>query len=209
MHLILLLILLACPVGAMKVTLYTNTMCPFAQRVWIALEAASIAYEKVDVNLYGSHGFDKAALRKVESAGGLSPKGYIPVMEIDDEVCRESSVLVRRVAALSQEVPGAVSLVPQNDVIAKELIAKCNALPKSTRSAELDALMARCDAACAEAPFLAGATFSVADACLLPFLQRVEEDIPHDAAHLRAYMKRVRSLPAFSKTVVDSWWWWW
>ena len=31
---------------------------------------------------------------QVEAAGGLSPKGYIPVMQIDDEVVRESSVLV-------------------------------------------------------------------------------------------------------------------
>ena len=34
-----------------KVTLYTHTACPFAQRVWIALEASGLDYEKVDVNL--------------------------------------------------------------------------------------------------------------------------------------------------------------
>jgi len=57
--------------------------------------------------------------------------------------------------------------------------------------------------------FLAGSTFSIADACLLPFLQRVEDDIPDDAKNLRAYMQRVHSFPAFAKTVVSSWWWWW
>jgi glutathione S-transferase len=31
--------------------LYTHTACPFAQRVWIALEASGIEYKKVDVNL--------------------------------------------------------------------------------------------------------------------------------------------------------------
>ena len=65
------------------------------------------------VNLYGSGGFDKSALKKVEVAGGLSAKGYIPVMSIGDEVIRESSVLVERVAKLSASTKGATSLVPE------------------------------------------------------------------------------------------------
>lgn len=194
-------------------------------------------FEKVDVNLYGSGGFDKSQLKQVEVSGGLNPKGYIPVMSIDEEVVRESSVLVERgkcaglderalaacvanptvggssvssaVAALSTSVPGATSLIPQDPTRATELVAACNALPKRDQSRELTALMRQCDDACSQTSYLAGETFSVADCCLLPFLQRVEEDIPSDAKHLRAYMQRVRSVPAFAKTVVASWWWWW
>ena len=49
----------------------------------------------------------------VEKAGGLSAKGYIPVMKIDDEVIRESSLLVQRVAEMSSSVKGATSLHKQ------------------------------------------------------------------------------------------------
>lgn len=166
-------------------------------------------FEKVDVNLYGSGGFDKSQLKKVEAAGGLSPKGYIPVMSVGEEVVRESSALVERVAALSTQVDGATSLMPGQPATAAELIAACNELPKSVSSEELSALMRSCDAACAETAFLAGPTFSIADCCLLPFLQRVEDDIPTELASLRAYMQRAHGIPAFSKTVVSSWWWWW
>ena len=193
-----------------KITLYTHTACPFAQRVWISLEATGLPFEKQDVNLYGSGGFDKSALKRVEAAGGLKPpKGYIPVLSIGDEVIRESSVCVERVAALSTQAAGATSLVPEDAALAAELVNACNALPKETASRELDALMRKCDAACARSTYLAGDAFSIADCCLLPFLQRVEQQIPSDATHLRAYMRKAHSTMAFEKTVVSSWWWWW
>ena len=37
-------------VGA--ITLYTNRMCPYAQRVAIALEHSGLPHDKVEVNLY-------------------------------------------------------------------------------------------------------------------------------------------------------------
>ena len=186
------------------IKLYTHTACPFAQRVWIALEASGVAYEKVEVNLYGRGGFDKSALKQVEKSGGLSAKGYIPVMAIGDEVIRESSVCVQRVADLA-----GAALRPDDAELAATLITMCNALPKQTSSREIDALLRKCDDAVSTRAFLAGATLSVADVNLLPFLQRVEDDIPADATHLRGYMARARATPAFSKTVVPSWWWWW
>ena len=197
-----------------KIKLYTHTSCPFAQRVWIALEATGLKFERVDVNLYGTGGFDKAELKRVELAGGLvPPKGYIPVLAIGDEVLRESSVCVERVALLSEEASaqlrGATSLVPERQQLANELVELCNALPTSSSSRQLDELLRRADAACSASTFLAGERFSVADACLLPFLQRVEEDIPDSLRHLREYMARAHKLPAFSKTVVSGWWWWW
>lgn len=178
----------------------------------------------------GSGGFDKAQLKKVEVAGGLSAKGYIPVMAIDEEVIRESSVCVERVAALSASIEGATTILPEHPEQSEELIRDCNALPKSCSSRELDEMirkasstfprscpscflrsfaMSQVDAILARNTFLAGETFSVADACLLPFLQRVESEIPNDATNAKGYMKRARQLPAFSKTVVSNWWWWW
>ena len=175
-----------------------------------ALEASGVAFDKVDVNLYGSGGFDKAKLKEVEKQGGLSPKGYIPVMRIDDEVIRESSVLVERVAAISSTLPDAQSLAPEQPALAEELVAACNALPKSSSSRQLDALLKRADQAVSEHGFLAGSQFSIADACLLPFIQRVQsEGLPSDLKHLSAYYDRCMKLPAFANTVASSWWWWW
>ena len=199
----------AAAMASPRIKLYTHSSCPFAQRVWIALEASGIPFEKVEVNLYGSGGFDKRALKTVEAAAGLAPKGYIPVMSIDEEVIRESSVLVERVALLSSEVEGATSLVPEHAELAERLTGLCNGLPTSPSSLELSKLMLEADATLASNTFLAGSTFSVADCCLLPFFQRVEADIPTKATHLRAYMARAHETPAFAKTVVSSWWWWW
>ena len=196
--------------AAREIKLYTHTACPFAQRVWIALEATGLPFSKVDVNLYGSGGFDKTQLKRVEAAGGLSPpKGYIPVLAIGDEVIRESSVCVERIAALSTEEAGATSLLPEEKERAAKLIAACNALPTRSSSRELSALLRQCDEACAISPYLAGGSFSIADACLLPFLQRVEDDIPSELGRLRGYMGRMHADPAFSKPVMSSWWWWW
>eukprot|EP00316_Scyphosphaera_apsteinii_P012582 CAMPEP_0119324042 /NCGR_PEP_ID=MMETSP1333-20130426/62214_1 /TAXON_ID=418940 /ORGANISM="Scyphosphaera apsteinii, Strain RCC1455" /LENGTH=218 /DNA_ID=CAMNT_0007331647 /DNA_START=183 /DNA_END=840 /DNA_ORIENTATION=- len=179
-----------------KIKFYTHTACPYAQRVWIALEATGLQFEKVDVNLYGYGGFDKARLKQVEVAGGLSARGYIPVVSIGDEVIRESSVCVERVAKLSTQASNAASLLPEQPPVADELIALCNALPKSSSSRQLDELLQKANTACSKHRFLAGESFSIADACLLPFLQRV--DIPASATHLHAYMSRAHKLPAFS-----------
>jgi hypothetical protein len=113
--------------SATKITLYTHTACPFAQRVWIALEHTQVEFVRQvewlslslrlrlrlslsfsvpapaapslvwqDVNLYGSGGFDKRALKQVEERGGLQPpKGYIPVLAIGDDLFRESDHCVR------------------------------------------------------------------------------------------------------------------
>ena len=82
--------------SAAKITLYTHTACPFAQRVWIALEHTQVEFERVDVNLYGSGGFDKRSLKQGEERGGLlPPKGYIPVLAIGDDLFRESDHCVR------------------------------------------------------------------------------------------------------------------
>ena len=87
------------------ITLYTNRMCPYAQRVAIALEHSGLQHDKVEVDLYGSKGFTKKDLKAVETQAGLSPKGYIPVLSIDDETLRESTKCVERIGALAPVAP--------------------------------------------------------------------------------------------------------
>ena len=110
----------------------------------------------------GSGGFDKSQLKKVEAAGGLNPpKGYIPVVAIGDEVIRESSVLVERVAQLSEETAGAKSLVPERPEHAEELVRMCNALPKSERSRQLDEMVRCVDERCASSTLAPSAATAV------------------------------------------------
>ena len=121
-----------------------------------------------------SHGAATAAPSSAMRAGACAP---------ERSSCRESSTCVERVAALSATAPGAVSLEPEDPQLARELIRLCDTLPKAPQSAALDQLLRNADAVLAargEAGYLAGSAFSVADACLLPFLQRV--DLPADAA---------------------------
>ena len=100
------------------------------------------------------------------------------------------------------------SLEPQDAKRADELIALCNgALNREGRacvssgkssSPALDACLRKVDDACGGSAFVAGETFSTADACLLPFLWRIEKElaIPADCKHLRAYLERARALSA-------------
>ena len=67
------------------------------------------------------------------------------------------------------------------------------------------------DARLAATAYVAGDAFSTADACLLPFLWRIDDslELPAEFGHLRAYVARACAEPAFAATVVPSWWWWW
>jgi glutathione S-transferase len=201
---------------ARAVTLYTNRMCPFAQRCEVALRFGGVEYEAVEVNLYGSGGFDKTQLKAVEAAGGLSPpKGYIPVLKVGDEAIRESDACVRRIAAL------APALEPADAAAADAMITLCNGPladagravvgSGAKRSPRLDACLGEIDARLAATAYVAGDAFSTADACLLPFLWRIDDslELPAEFGHLRAYVARACAEPAFAATVVPSWWWWW
>ena len=65
--------------SAAKITLYTHTACPFAQRVWIALEHTKVEFERVDVNLYGSGGVANARSRRSRSeAACCHPRATFP-----------------------------------------------------------------------------------------------------------------------------------
>eukprot|EP00629_Pelagomonadales_sp_RCC1024_P012571 CAMPEP_0119295438 /NCGR_PEP_ID=MMETSP1329-20130426/49742_1 /TAXON_ID=114041 /ORGANISM="Genus nov. species nov., Strain RCC1024" /LENGTH=183 /DNA_ID=CAMNT_0007296351 /DNA_START=143 /DNA_END=691 /DNA_ORIENTATION=- len=155
-----------------SITLYTNRLCPYAQRCAIALETAGLPYEKVEVDLYGSSGFAKSDLKQVEAAAGLSPKGYVPVLRVGDDVLRESTVCVDRIAALAD------ALAPSDAAAAAWAIAHCDG-PLATEgqssvfagamSPGLERALRDLDARIA-GDYLAGNALSTADAVCLPFL---------------------------------------
>lgn len=71
-----------------EVTLYTNKMCPFAQKAWVALEEKQVEYEMVEVGLYGSGGKPSWFL-------DMNPKGQVPVLKHGDEVVVESDDIIK------------------------------------------------------------------------------------------------------------------
>ena len=199
----------------MSITLYTNRMCPYAQRVAIALEHSGLPHDKVEVDLYGSKGFTKKDLKAVETQAGLSPKGYIPVLTLDDETLRESTACVERIGALAP-----AKLAPTDTDAAAWAVAHCDGpITRAGKDAvfsgqastpELERALRDLDAKLTR-DFVAGDAFSTADCVLLPFLFRIrkELEIPADASRLRAYLDRAFAHPAFRRTVAEPYWWWW
>ena len=197
------------------ITLYTNRMCPYAQRVAIALEHSGLQHDKVEVDLYGSKGFTKKDLKAVETQAGLSPKGYIPVLTLDDETMRESTACVERVGALAPE-----KLAPTDTEAAAWATAHCDGpITRAGKDAvfsgqastpQLERALRDLDAKLEGRDYIAG-DFSTADCVLLPFLFRIrkELEIPADASRLQGYLDRAFAHPSFRRTVAEPYWWWW
>ena len=196
------------------VTLYTNKLCPFAQRCAIAFEVARVDLKKVEVNLYGASGFTKARLKSVEASHFSDPKGYVPVLEVGDELVRESISIVDRAADLDDR------LKPKDEEAAATAIALCETLAREGRAlvqnggsrAKVRDCLATLDASLEASDYLAGPSLSTADAILFPFLWRIDQtygDLTGDFKHLSAYLQRMTSLPSVKNTLTTSWWWWW
>ena len=107
---------------AAEVTLYTNKMCPFAQKAWIALEekkaAHGVPFKSEEINLYGAggkpgwflkvldwidnaiHFCTHARLRPPDSRltaasrPQMNPKGEVPVLKHGDKVVVESDNII-------------------------------------------------------------------------------------------------------------------
>lgn len=70
--------------GKPKVVFVTSRPCPFAQRVWIALEEVSIPYEMQEVALFGG--------RKPDWFLQLNPVGKVPVLVVHEDEGGEHGV---------------------------------------------------------------------------------------------------------------------
>mmetsp|Transcript_23652 Transcript_23652/g.60161 ORF Transcript_23652/g.60161 Transcript_23652/m.60161 type:complete len:278 (+) Transcript_23652:50-883(+) len=192
------------------VQLVTNTMCPFAQKAWVALEESGLSYETKEISLYGSNGKPAWFMK-------LSPRGEIPVIALPD-----GSAVVDSESILDWIAEQAPSMAPSDAAAgaAWRSLLSDRLLPAGKRQVlmgggkeELDQALADMDAALrgAGTNFAAGDHFSVADAAAVPFVQRLAENygIPKELTALSAWWARVRARPGVSKTIMKSWWWWW
>lgn len=193
-----------------SVELITHKACPYAQKVWIALEESGIPFSLREVQLFGR---DKSIylLR-------LNPKGQVPVLVTSDgSVVTESERILDWIAqqspALSPENADAAStwrhcLLSKVAPSGKQRVLGGGAPAKQGLRAALGELENQLQAF---EGFAAGKSFSVADAAAVPLVQRLESEfgLPEDLPRLRSWWEQVKSRPAVKKTLASSWWWWW
>lgn len=156
----------------------------------------------------------------------LNPKGQVPVLWLPSgRVITESDAILDHLATLPGRGKGGGQqpnpLVPESDATLKKWRALLPPLLKNARTAVersdapgLSSLLYKLNKEMpTPAPFLAGSSFSIADASVLPFVQRLVEDqgalVEEAAPKLYEWYTKCEDRPSFQATRVSEWWWWW
>lgn len=208
----------------------TNRMCPFAQKVWCALEASGIPYEMQEISLYGANG-------KPDWFRKLNPAGTVPVLVAygGAAVYPDSDIILDQFQQDPPTLSGskATPLYPPADRpevrqavqewrarINRMLpIGKDSVLRGSGRSmsSELHACLEEMEQAVV-GPYLASQRLTTADCHAFPFLWRLQQEYPQafdncDFPKLSKWLQHSTSGESSSsplaRTVQTSWWWWW
>jgi glutathione S-transferase len=185
-----------------KLTLISHHLCPYVQRVAIALREKGAAFEQIHIDLGNKPDWFKA----------LSPLGKVPLLKIgDDVVLFESSVIAEYI----EEVAPGPKLHPA-DPLAKAQhrgwmefgsavlgdiwrleTAKDEWSLEAARQA-LGAKFTRLEAALGDGPYFAGSHFSLVDAVFAPAFRYFE--VFEDYANLGLFAARPR-LAAWRKAL--------
>ena len=196
----------------------TNKMCPFAQKVWCALEASQTPYEMEEISLYGRNGKPDWFLK-------LNPKGTVPVLVAQGgaAVFPDSDVVLDQYEA--GNIQGNTPIYPPADredvrQSIKDWRARINAMLPDGKAAVLSGKLSKRlhqhltemnDAVVG--PYLASQRVTTADCHAFPFVWRLAQEYPSafesDYTSLKAWLELCQEQPAFSRTVQSSWWWWW
>jgi len=147
--------------------------CPYCARVRIALAEKGVAHEAVAIDLEDRPSWLYA----------LNPVGRVPVLEVDGWALPESAVINEFLEERYPEPP-LLPADPQERAAARLLVFRDDdftkpyyALRRRQDGAE-DAFaeaLADLDATLAEAPYLTGAAFGLADIALVPWLIRARD----------------------------------
>jgi glutathione S-transferase len=172
---------------------YNADYCPFAQRVWLALEEKRVPYEQVIVNY-----FDRE-LPTTREFLAVSPEGMVPagtygVVSVFDSLPfnewveeqfpdpsllpadRHRRFIARQAIKKHDEslVPAFYSLLTAADVPDAELHARLTALASALKRWN-DDLTKHTGAG----PYFFGADFSLVDCAIVPFIERIGALIPY------------------------------
>ncbi len=223
----------AVPSNPSRLRLVTNKKCPFAQKAWIALEAyyhsnykssrssnggssgstaaSSGGYELLEVGLYGGNG-------KPGWFREISPKGQVPVLWLPSgRTITESDVILDHLTTLPEPnplIPPSHDAYRQWQVILGPFLKTARAAIERGDDASLSSALSQLEKQIPPpSPFLAGATFSVADCSALPFMQRLvdgyQEVVEEAAPSLYAWYGLAQKERCFQATRVGGYWMWW
>ena len=194
-----------------RCTLYTNRLCPYAQRVAFALQAKGVAHDTVSIDLRNKPAWYTA----------LVPSGKVPALHLPGEAAPrvESLALLR---LIEDAFPGP-RLIPEGRAAETEaLFALCDDVwvrrgyavlsDAASSPAQLAAAFADVAApveaalAASGGPFLQGSALSLADAAFAPFTERYALafrelrgwDLLAARPALAAWHAAVEALPAFA-----------
>jgi RNA polymerase-associated protein len=168
------------------ITLYDAPRCPFCARVRIVLADKEIEHEVVRIDLDNRPDFIKEL---------NPPSGRVPVIEEDNLVLPESSVINEYLEERVPE-PALLPADPEERALARLLVFRFDDFgspyydlyfKRAEGAAERfhDALLAL-DRRLQTTPYLAGGTYSLADAAYVPWIFRAETRIGLDLARYEA-----------------------
>jgi glutathione S-transferase len=193
-----------------KLTLISHPLCPYVQRVAIALAERGVTFERVYIDLAAKPDWFLA----------LSPLGKVPLLQVGDDVLFESSVICEY---LEDTLPG--PLHPAEplerarhrgwmelgssvlaDIWSLEIAQDAAGVERAT--ADLRGKLARVEAQLGDGPYFAGARFSLVDAVFAPafryfelFDQLADLGVLADLPRVRAWRDALARRPSVRDAV--------
>ena len=194
-------------------------MCPYAQKVWLALEVGGCPYESTEVSLYGPGG-------KPDWFLDLNPMGEVPVLTCfgGAKIYIDSEYILTKIS--DGAVEGGKSLKVEDEEVREKAeewrhlistrvnpIGKAAVLKGGKNRKDLMKLLGELDSK-VQGPYLCGESATVADCAAFPFLWRIDQEFgplneEKGCANIRAWLDTCLKTDGFKKTVQGSWWWWW
>jgi glutathione S-transferase len=211
----------------MSLTFYCGSGSPFAWKVWLALEHKGLPYE------FRLLSFDRGDTKSAEFRA-LNPRGKVPVIVDDALALRESGVIVEYLEDRYPEKPLLPSdararsmvrlLAEEAEAYLSPLVTRLFEVTLYREGPAVPAEIAEAQSRILEelklveshfaGPHLAG-PLSLADFTLFPharMLKRIDDRQPGNGIaddrlppKLRAWMKRIESLPYYDKTIPPHW----
>lgn len=182
------------------ITLYDADRCPYCARIRIVLAEKSIPHESVAIDLSDRPGwlFEK------------NPQGKVPVLEEDGLCVPESAVIMELLEERFPEPPllpadpaqralARLAVWQFEDDFARDYYAARRG--QDGAADRLQARLAALDARLTEFPYLAGATYTLADIAWFPWLPRAEASLdlrPDGYPAVAAWLARLAERPAIA-----------
>jgi glutathione S-transferase len=181
------------------ITLYNAARCPYAARARIVLAEKDLEVEVVEIDLSD----------RPDWLYEKNPKGRVPVIEEDGWVLPESAVIMEYLEERYPEPP-LLPPDPADRAAVRLLIFRADdltdpyyAFRRGEEGAEeqLDAVLARFDAALAARSFLGGVEYGLADIAYVPWFLRARDMLGVDLGRFSSvadWLARLEERPAIA-----------